>query len=589
MQKLESRLWNHAMAGAGHGAYTNRFHKLASHLVTPESKMIERYVYGLSPQIRGMVTTTKPNTIQKVVLIFGALTDEAVRNGSIKKVEKRGNVWKPSKDKSGRDDDKRTRNGNVFVTTINHVEERIRDYRGVPRNVNPVNARNPPVRACYGCGSTDHVRSACLRLNKEQGQEGNHPNQVVANNGVRVVETKGTRLGVEKRGNMGEPSKDKNGRDANKRTRTRNVFATIVNPDCRSVPRNANPVNARNLPVRACYECGSTDHGRGNQGNQARGRAFMLGVEEARQDSNIVMGTFTLNDHYATTLFDFGADYSFVSTTFIPLLGIEPSELGMDWLSNCKVKIICHEKVVRIPLLDSKVLRVSGERPKEKARLLMSTKASHKKQGEIVVVRDFLEEKLYAKFSKCKFWLREVEFLGHVINELFSDYDCEIRYHPGKANVVADAISRKERVKPKRVRAMNMTLQSSIKDMILSAQKEAGEEQELTFQTLKDKLCNALVLALLDGPEGFVVYFDASGIGLGRVLMQRGKVIAYASRQLKIYEKNYTTHDLELDAVVFALKIRRHYLYGIKSVIYTDHKSLHHIFSQKELNMRQRR
>ncbi|GJT46531.1 putative reverse transcriptase domain-containing protein [Tanacetum coccineum] len=82
-----------------------------------------------------------------------------------------------------------------------------------------------------------------------------------------------------------------------------------------------------------------------------------------------------------------------------------------------------------------------------------------------------------------------------------------------------------------------------------------GEEQELAFQTLKDKLCNAPVLAFPDGPKDFVVYCDASGIGLGCMLMQRGKVIVYASRQLKIHEKNYTTHDLELGAVVFALKI----------------------------------
>ncbi|GJX17277.1 putative reverse transcriptase domain-containing protein [Tanacetum coccineum] len=97
------------------------------------------------------------------------------------------------------------------------------------------------------------------------------------------------------------------------------------------------------------------------------------------------------------------------------------------------------------------------------------------------------------------------------------------------------------------------------------------------------------ILSLPDGVEDFVVYCDASNQGLGCVLMQRNKVIAYASRQLKIHEKNYTTHDLELGAVVFALKIWRHYLYGTKSVIYTDHKSLQHIFDQKELNMRQRR
>ncbi|GKD73288.1 putative reverse transcriptase domain-containing protein, partial [Tanacetum coccineum] len=116
-----------------------------------------------------------------------------------------------------------------------------------------------------------------------------------------------------------------------------------------------------------------------------------------------------------------------------------------------------------------------------------------------------------------------------------------------------------------------------------------GEEQKNAFQTLKDKLCNAPILALSDGPEDFVVYCDASGLGLGCVLMQRGKVIAYASRQLKIHEKNYTTHDLELGAVVFALKIWIHYFYGTNSVIYTYYKSLQHNFSKKELNMRQRR
>ncbi|GJS84954.1 hypothetical protein Tco_0751495 [Tanacetum coccineum] len=98
---------NHAMVGAGHAAYTDRFHELARlvpHLVTPESRMIKRYVYGLALQICGMVAATEPKTIQKAMHISGALTDEAVRNGSIKKVEKRGNVGESSKDRSGRDD-----------------------------------------------------------------------------------------------------------------------------------------------------------------------------------------------------------------------------------------------------------------------------------------------------------------------------------------------------------------------------------------------------------------------------------------------------------------------------------------------------
>jgi len=116
-----------------------------------------------------------------------------------------------------------------------------------------------------------------------------------------------------------------------------------------------------------------------------------------------------------------------------------------------------------------------------------------------------------------------------------------------------------------------------------------GEKQAKAFDLLKHKLCSAPILSLPEGTENFVVYCDASHQGLGCVLMQRDKVIAYASRQLKVHEKNYTTHDLELGAVVFALKIWRHYLYGTKCVVYTDHKSLQHIFDQKMLNMRQRR
>ncbi|GKB73802.1 putative reverse transcriptase domain-containing protein [Tanacetum coccineum] len=118
---------------------------------------------------------------------------------------------------------------------------------------------------------------------------------------------------------------------------------------------------------------------------------------------------------------------------------------------------------------------------------------------------------------------------------------------------------------------------------------EWGDKQETAFQLIKQKLCSAPILALPEGSEDFIVYCDASNKGLGDVLMQREKVIAYASRQLKIHKKNYTTHDLELGAVMFALKIWRHYLYGTKCIVFTDHMSLHHILDQKELNMRQRR
>nr|GEY33528.1 hypothetical protein [Tanacetum cinerariifolium] len=597
---------------------SHEMQKLVPHLVTPESQIIERYAYGLAPQIRGMVAAMEPKTIQKVVQISGTLSDEAVRNGSIKKIDKRGNVGEPSKDKNGRDDNKRTRTGNVVASTANL------DCRGVSRNVNLVNARNPTVRACFECGSTDHVRSACPRLNKVQGPEENRPNQVVANNGGQ---------------------------------------------------------------------------GRGNQENQARGREFMLGVEEARRDPNIVTCTFTLNNHFATTLFDSGADYSFVSTTFVPLLGLKPSELGfkseieiaseqlveidkvikgckleieghgfdidlipfghgsfdviigMDWLSNYKAKIIFHEKVVRKPLPDGKVLRLLKKRPKEKARFFMGAKAGDKKQEEIVVVRDFPEvflddlsrlppirkiefrielipramsvakssyclapckleelsgqlkelqdkelnkltiknhyplpriddlfdqlqrsrifskidlrsryhqlrvheddipktafrtrsghfeftvmpfeylrlvlrllkkEKLYAKFPKCEFLLREVQFLGHLIN------GNGIHVDPSKIEVVKNWKAPRTPIEvcsflglARYYRRFIENFSKIAKSITILTHKcktfDWSEEHELAFQTLKDKLCNAHVLALPDGPKDFVVYCDASGTGL---------------------------------------------------------------------------
>ncbi|GKC25146.1 putative reverse transcriptase domain-containing protein, partial [Tanacetum coccineum] len=174
------------------------------------------------------------------------------------------------------------------------------------------------------------------------------------------------------------------------------------------------------------------------------------------------------------------------------------------------------------------------------------------------------KEKLFATFSMCEFWLQEVHFLRHVVNR------DGIHVDPSKL----------EAVKNWKVPKTPFEIRSFL---------GLGKEQEEAFKILKDNLCNALILSLPKGSEDFVVYCDASNQGLGCVLMQRGKVIAYASRQLKIHENNFTTHDLELGAVVFALKTWRHFLYGTKSVIYTNHKSLQHIFDLKKLNMRQRR
>ncbi|KAD3641269.1 hypothetical protein E3N88_30493 [Mikania micrantha] len=192
------------------------------------------------------------------------------------------------------------------------------------------------------------------------------------------------------------------------------------------------------------------------------------------------------------------------------------------------------------------------------------------------------------------YMLREVQFLGHVIN---AD---DILVDSSKIQAVTKWSPPKTPTEIRSFLGLAGYYRRFIQDFAKIASPLTkltrkntkfvwGEDQDRAFNELKKKLTQAPVLTLPDGPNDFVVYSDASYLGLGCVLMQRGNVIAYASRQLKTHEINYPIHDLELAAFVFALKIWRHYLYGVKCKIYTDHKSLKYFFTQKELNMRQRR
>jgi ribonuclease HI len=201
---------------------------------------------------------------------------------------------------------------------------------------------------------------------------------------------------------------------------------------------------------------------------------------------------------------------------------------------------------------------------------------------------------LYAKLSKCEFWISEVLFLGHIINRdglvvdpmkvaAILDWKApkDVR---GIKSFIGMASYYRRFIKGffKIVRPMTALLAKNIEFKWTPAFQES-------FETLKKKLTIVLVLILLDVHKPFSVFCDASYTEQGCVLMQEGKVVAYSSCQLKIHEKNYPTHDLELAAVVHALKTWRHYLYRQKCDIYTDHKSLKYIFTQSEQNMRQQR
>ncbi|GJW04723.1 reverse transcriptase domain-containing protein [Tanacetum coccineum] len=778
MEKLESEFWNHKLVGANHVSYTDRFHELAklvSHLVTPESSRIKRI-----------------------------LTDEAISCGTlIKGIKKRKGVEESSKQGGGRNNDKRVKVSKGFVAATAHRNE----YVGsLPRCAKCLahHSKDRPCLVCFNCQKSGHIARNCHSTIK----------QVASINVVRGGYEPGTCY------------------EYGSRKHYRNTCPKL----------NLAPGQLGNrLTIKG-------NRNSRNNGNQVKGRAFNVNAVGALQDPNVLTGTFYLNHHYATVLFNSGADFSFISTSFAPLLNVKPSfvnpgylievadgkkvevdrvirncklELGtslftidliplghgsfdvivgMDWLSEHKAEIVCHEKVVRIPLEGGEILYVQGERTPGIAKALSNVKVDEPKLSDISIVRDFVEvfpedlsglppqrqvefridlvpgatpvakspyrlapsemqelsaqlqelqdkgfirpshspwgapvlfvkkkdgalrmcidyrelnkltiknryplpriddlfdqlqgahyfskidlrsgyhqlrvheddisktafrmryghfeftvmpfgltnapavfmdlmnrvckpyldkfvivfiddilvyskskdehevhlrlvlellkkEELYAKFSKCEFWLQEVQFLGHVVNQN------GIHVDPSKIEAVKNW---KAPTTPSEVRSFlglagyyrrfieNFSkIAKPLTSLTQKNQKyEWGKKEEEAFQTLKKKLCDAPFLSLPDGIEDFVVYYDASSQGLGCVLMQRGKIIAYASRQLKIHEKNYTTHDLELGAVVFALKTWRNYLYGTKSVIYMDHKSLQHIFDQKELNMRQRR
>ncbi|RVW61725.1 Transposon Ty3-I Gag-Pol polyprotein [Vitis vinifera] len=211
------------------------------------------------------------------------------------------------------------------------------------------------------------------------------------------------------------------------------------------------------------------------------------------------------------------------------------------------------------------------------------------------VFRAYLDRhQLYGKLDKSEFWLTEVNFLGHVVSEAGIAVDhskveavqewqrptnvFEVRSFLGLAGYYRRFVEDFSRI----AAPMTRLTRKGVKF-------DWNEECENAFQELKRKLTTAPVLTAPISGELFMIYCDASTVGLGCVLMQQGKVVAYASRQLKQHERNYPTHDLELAAVVFALKTWRHYLYGEKFEVYSDHKSLKYIFTQKDLNSRQRR
>nr|GEU63631.1 putative reverse transcriptase domain-containing protein [Tanacetum cinerariifolium] len=377
---------------------------------------------------------------------------------------------------------------------------------------------------------------------------------------------------------------------------------------------------------------------------EVKGKAYMLGGGDTNPDSNVVKDMFLLNNHYASMIFDLADGRIFETNTILrgctlgflghpfnidlmpveldKVLIVQGDEGGKGEKSN--LSIISCTKMQKYNKKGCPIFLVQVTKKET------DDKSEEKRLEDLLTVQDF--SKVFLEDLHGLPLTRQVEFqidlvlvlhlwltvknrypllrMDDLIDQLqgsrvYSMIDLRSGYHQlrvRKEKVPTIAFKTcyghyEFQVMPFRLTnapAVFMDLMNRIaKPMTKLTQKNAkydwSEKAEAAFQLLKQKLCSASILSLPEGSENFVVYCDASRKGLGAVLMQKEKVIAYASRQLKIYEKNYTTHDLELGAIMFALKMWRHYLYGTKCVLFTDHKSLQHILDQKELNMRHRR
>jgi len=274
-------------------------------------------------------------------------------------------------------------------------------------------------------------------------------------------------------------------------------------------------------------------------------------------------------------------------TTFITRYGLYEYTVMSFGLTNAPAYFMYMMNKVFMQYLHKFVVVFIDDIP-----VFSKTKEKHVEHLRLVLQKH-REHKLYAKRSKCEFWLEEVSFLGHVVSNGGNVVD------PSK---VKDVLNWKPPIDVSEIhsflglagyyRRFIKGFSKLTKPMTALLQKNAkfvwSDKCQASFEEFKKRLTTAPMLVLLDLSKSFSIYCDTSHLGLGYVLIQNGRVVANASRQLRKHELNYPTHDLELAVAVHALRIWRHYLIGHKSDIYTDHKSFKYVFTQTDPNLRQR-
>ncbi|GJY59376.1 putative reverse transcriptase domain-containing protein [Tanacetum coccineum] len=595
----------------------NIFHELAKlvpQLVTPESSRIKRYIAGLAPEIRGMLRATQPTTIQTAILRAGILTDEAVSCGTLtKNSDKRKGVEEPSKTGGSWKDNKKAKTGTGLVATTptrNEVgnsnpnrnnRSNGNQVRGRAFNVN-VNAmeavQDPKVVTEVADGKKVEVdriiRDCKLELEGSRVEilvEDGRDLRVPVEDG-RILRVHGERaVGITKALKSAKEDEPKLN-DISVVREFEDVFPEDLSglPPQRQVEFRIDLVPGATPIAKSPYRLAPSEMQElSGQLQELQDKGFIRPSHSPwgapvlfvkKKDGSLRMcidyrelNKLTVKNRYPLPriddLFDQLQGSRFFSkidlrsgyhqlrvheddipkTAFRTRYGHFEFTVMPFGLTNAPAVFMDLMNRVCKPYLDKFVIVFIDD-------ILIYSKTKEDHEVHLGLVLELLrKEKLYAKFSKCEFWLQEVHFLGHVVNQN------GIHVDPSKIEAVKNW---KTPTTPSEIRSF-LGLAGYYRRFIANFSKIAkpltsltqknqkyvwGVEQEEAFQTLKNNLCDAPILTLPDGVEDFVVYCDASNQGLGCVLMQRGKVIAYASRQLKTHEKNYTTHDLELGAVI---------------------------------------
>nr|GEV33844.1 putative reverse transcriptase domain-containing protein [Tanacetum cinerariifolium] len=559
IKKLEIKLWNLRVKGNDVAAYTHRFQELAlmcTKFLADETEKVDKYISGLPDSIHGNVMSARPKNLDETIELANDLIDQKIF---------RAYTAGPGKKK-------------VYTEDLPLYTSAITTTLG---NVHPSVENNCPKLKKCGNGSGNGIAQG--RVYALGGRDASQDSNVIT--GTFLFNNCYAKILFDTGADMGFLS---------------TTFSALI---------GITPTTLENH-----YDVELAD-------------GKIIGV-------NIIIHGCTLN--FMNHPFN-------IDLMPVPL-GSFDVIIRMDWLTKCHGVIIYDEKIVRVPFgREMLIFQGNGDKQREESRLniISCTKAQRylskvcdvflahitmkeakdkskgKRLEDVPIVKDFpevfpedLPEKLQELSDKRFIRPSSSPWGAPVLFVKKKDGSFRMCIDYGKLN----KLTVKNRYPLPRIDDLfDQFQESSVYSKIdlrsgyhqLSVCKEdipktvfkrryghyefQGEKEEAVFQLIKQKLCSAPILALPKGSENFIVYCDASHKGLGAVLIQNEKFIAYASRQLKIHEKNYITHDLELKAVMFALKMWRHYLYGTRYTVFTDHKSLQHIMDQKELNMRQRR